>query len=361
VYGNPFLMRENFAPMTGRPARSALYDWSMAIVSLWLSGGILIDAWYHFHSTVDTFFEPAHALLYAGLLASYVFTAIAIAIYRNRGYPLARALPPGYELAAAGLAVTLVGGVLDMIKHALFGFEEGFDALVSPSHLLIGAGMFLIITGPIKSALRGGDRPRSLVAQLPMLLALASMMELIHWGTQFVFLSGAERINAPYPPTALPHDTLTLIALQYYKQGIGLLAVIVQSVLISAFAVFTVRRIAPAAGALVVLFVAGNAFVAAAHANEPAQFWAVVIASALAAAGGELYRIRPAVVSEARWNAFAFTVPVVYWAVLLAVLGATMGLWWTPDVIGGSIVFAGLAGLFVGAMAGNVTPERLVP
>jgi hypothetical protein len=38
----------------------------MALAALWLSGGIMLDAWYHFHSTVETFFEPAHGLLYAG-------------------------------------------------------------------------------------------------------------------------------------------------------------------------------------------------------------------------------------------------------------------------------------------------------
>jgi hypothetical protein len=338
--------------MNGRPARSALYDWAMAIVSLWLSGGIMIDAWYHFHSTVETFFEPAHGLLYAGLLASYVVTAIAVATYGRRGFPLALALPRGYDLTLAGLAVTLAGGVSDAIKHMLFGFEQGFDALLSPTHLLIGAGMFLIITGPIKSALAGDDRPRSLVAQLPMLLSLASMMELIHWGTQFIFLSGAERINAPFPPSASAHDTLTLIALQYYKQGTGLIAVLIQSILIAAFAIFTLRRINLARGGLVVLFTIGNAFVAAAHANVPSQFWGVVLASAVAGACGESFKLRPGEESAGRWGAFSFVVPASYWAVLLAFLAATMGgLWWTPDVIVGSVFFAGFVGLFVNLLA----------
>lgn len=338
--------------MSDRPARSALYDWSMAVVSLWLSGGILIDAWYHFHSTVESFFEPAHALLYAGLLASYVFTGIAVLVYRRRGYPLKRALPAGYDLTRAGLAVTLLGGITDMIKHSLLGFEQGFDALVSPTHLLIGAGMFLIMMGPIASALSGTDRPRSLLGQLPMLLALASMMELIHWGTQFVFLSGAERINAPLSPWSSPHDTLTLIALQYYKQGIGLVAVFVQSILIAAFAIFLMRRIDVARGGLVVLLVVGNVFIAAAHANVPAQFWGVMIAGVIAGLCGEGFRLGPAVANPARWNAFAFIMPASYWATLLLALAISMnGLWWTPDVIGGGIFFAGLSGLFVNAIA----------
>ena len=328
----------------------------MAVVALWLSGGILIDAWFHFHSTVETFFEPAHGLLYAGLLAAYAFSAVQLAVSVRRGFPLRTALPPGYESTLWGLGVTLAGGILDMIKHTLFGFEEGFNALVSPTHLLIGAGMFLIVTGPIRSALERTPPPRSLAAQLPAVLALASMMELIHWGTQFVFLTGAETVNAPLPPANSAHDTLTLIALQYYKQGIGLLAVMVQSLLMMGFAAFVTRRIALAWGGLTVLFVVGNAFVAAAHANEAAQFWAVVVASAIAGLCADAFRLGPAAASALRWNAFSFTVPVVYWTTALALLAATAGgLWWSPDVISGSVFFAGLSGLFINAIA---TPAR---
>jgi hypothetical protein len=324
----------------------------MTVVSLWLSGGIMIDAWHHFHSTVETFFEPAHGLLYAGLLASYIFVAIAVYVYRRRGFPFALSLPVGYELTFAGLIVTLLGGILDMVKHALFGFEQGFDALTSPTHLLIGAGMFLIITGPIRSAFDRTEPPRTLVGQLPMILALASMMELIHWGTQFIFLSGAERINAPLPSASSAHDTLTLIALGYYKQGTGLLAVIVQSLLIAGFALFALRRIRLAPGALIILLVVGNAFIAAAHSNEAAQFWSVILASAAAGACGEFFRLGPAVANPARWSGFAFVLPAVYWATLLSVLAIAMsGLWWSPDVITGSVLFAGIAGLFANALA----------
>jgi hypothetical protein len=341
--------------MTSRPAPSALYDWSMAVASLWLSGGILIDAWYHFHETVESFFEPAHGLLFLGLFVSYAFTGAALLYYRKRGYPLRLALPDGYALTIAGLVVTLVGGVLDMIKHTLWGFEEGFNALVSPSHLIIGAGMFLIISGPIRSAFVRSEPPRSLFAQLPMILAVASMMELIHWGTQFVFLTNAETMNAPVVPTSMPHDTLTLLSIQYYKQGLGVLSALVQSILIAGFCLYVVRRIRLARGGLTVLLVVGNVFIAAAHANYPGQFWAVVCASVVAGIAGEFFNVGPETQSAARWYGFAFCVPASYWATLLTVLALTMGgLWWTPDIISGSIFFAGLAGVFVNAISAPV-------
>ena len=311
----------------------------MAVASLWCSGGIMVDAYHHFHTTVETFFEPAHGLLYAGLLAAYVFVGIAMVSNHRRGFAWRYALPKGYETTTAGLIVFLAGGVLDMIKHTLWGFEQGFNALLSPTHLLIGAGMFLIIAGPVRSAIERERPPSTLIGQLPMLLALASMMELMHWGTQFIFLSEAERMNAPLDPARFPHDTLTLLALLYYKQGIGLLSVIVQSLLMIGFALYAAQRIRLAGGALTVMFVVGNIFIAGAHSNYFGQFFGVALASLLAGIFGD--------VIGRRWSLFAFGIPAIYWAVLLSVLAATMGgIWWSPDVISGSVLFAGLTGLF---------------
>jgi len=329
-----------------------LFDWAIAVASLWLGAGIFIDAWYHFHNDVETFFEPAHALLYAGLLAAYVFTAIALVHYHRRGYPWRRALPAGYETTRAGLIVGLVGGVSDMIKHTLWGFEQGFNALLSPTHLLIGAGMFLIVAGPIRAAL-SRDRARSLGAQLPMLIAAASLLELLHWGTQFIFISEASRMNAPLAPYSSPPDVLTLLTLQYYKQGIGLLAVMVQSLLLAGFALYLKRRFELPAGSLVVFMLLGNLFIAGAHSNHLGEFVAVAVASAACGAVGDAFRLGPtrSRADDPRWYGFAFAVPAAYWTVYLAVLAVTMGgIWWTPDVTSGSILFAGLVGVFLNAL-----------
>lgn len=343
--------------MDRRPAPLPWYDWLMAIASIWVSGGIMIDAYHHFHEDVETFFEPAHGLLYAGLLAAYVFTAIALARGRRRGVPLGQSLPIGYGTTLLGLAVFALGGVSDVIKHTMLGFEQGFDALLSPTHLLIGIGMFLVIAGPIASAIARPQQPRTLAAQLPMLLAAASMMELVHWGLQFIFLSEAERMNAPLPPGSFPHETLTLLTLQYYKQGIGLLAVVVQSLLISGFAIYLARRIRLAFGAVTILLVVGNAFIAGAFSNTPGQFAAVILASVAAGLCADAFALGSST-EPRRWNLCAFFMPIAYWAVLLAVLAATMGgIWWTPDVVGGSLLFAGFSGLFVSVLASPPAPR----
>jgi hypothetical protein len=341
------------ARTSSRPPASPWYDWMMTMASLWLSGGIMIDAWHHFHSTVETFFEPAHALLYAGLLAAFVFTAFAVAAGRRQGYPWRLALPDGYQTTFAGLAVCLLGGVSDMIKHSLWGFEEGFNALLSPTHLLIGAGMFLIVAGPIRSALVRPQPPATLFAQLPLVLSAASMMELAHWGTQFIFITEAERFNAPLSPASNPHWTLTLLTLQYDKQGIGLLAVIVQSILVIGFFLYLARRLRLAFGCATILLVVGNAFIAAANSNFVGQFVAVILASVVSGSIADLFRLDPRNQRSQRWSVASFVIPTAYWVTMLTTLGATMGgIWWSPDVTSGSVFFAGLVGLFLNALTG---------
>lgn len=342
--------------MHARPRQIAWYDWAMTIASLWVSGGIMLDGWYHFHSTVETFFEPAHAVLYAGLFASFAFTAAALVQGRRAGYAWQDALPSGYELTLVGQVIFLVGGILDLIKHSLWGFEQAFNAILSPTHLLIGAGMFLMIAGPIRASIVRPDQPRTLAGQLPMLLCAASLMEMLHWGLQFVFLSEAERMDAPILWYSTKHWSLTLLTILYTKQAIGLLAVIVQSLLLTGFFLFLAHRARLAFGAATVLFVAGNVFIAAAQSNFVGQFVSVIVASFVAGLVADAFRLTPGESPQSRWSWASFCTAASYWAVMLGMLALTMGgIWWSPDVISGSIIFAGIAGLATSALAAPAT------
>jgi len=52
------------------------------------------------------------------------------------------------------LAVLIFGaaGTVDLYGHALFGFESNIEALLSPSHLFLFTGWFLILFAPIRAA-----------------------------------------------------------------------------------------------------------------------------------------------------------------------------------------------------------------
>jgi len=54
------------------------------------------------------------------------------------GRPWSRALPAGYGLSLLGVLIFAAGGIGDMIWHVLFGIEADVEALLSPTHLLLG-------------------------------------------------------------------------------------------------------------------------------------------------------------------------------------------------------------------------------
>ncbi len=127
---------------------------------IWLVLGLFIDGYAHaeiIETETEDFFTPWHGIFYSG----FVFTAIVIgwiAIRRSAPGPVRDWLPPGYGGAAAGVATFAVGGLGDGIWHTIFGVENGVDALLSPTHLLLFIGMTLILTAPLRAFWLDGSR-----------------------------------------------------------------------------------------------------------------------------------------------------------------------------------------------------------
>ncbi|HYN98548.1 MAG TPA: hypothetical protein VEU28_02630, partial [Actinomycetota bacterium] len=124
----------------------------------WVLAGIAVDGCAHTNlGGLETFFTPWHALFYSGFAATATWIAWSTVRRRSPGQTLVSAIPQGYELGVAGLALFGLGGIGDMIWHEVFGIEVGVDALLSPTHLLLYAGVFLIVTSPFRAAWRRWD------------------------------------------------------------------------------------------------------------------------------------------------------------------------------------------------------------
>lgn len=131
------------------------FDRLMATLSVVYVGGLYLDGWAHNHGKVDqSFFTPWHAFFYGGFALTALALVVAALINRQRGAAWRQAVPAGYGLALLGAAVFAAGGVGDLIWHTLFGIEESFEALVSPTHLLLGLGLALVVSGPLRAAWR---------------------------------------------------------------------------------------------------------------------------------------------------------------------------------------------------------------
>jgi Tol biopolymer transport system component len=144
------------------PASSVAFDWTMAVLTVVLMGGVIQDGWAHAHGMVDqSFLTPWHAVLYSMMAVNgIVLGALAV---RNRlaGYPVRRALPYGYTLALIGVVLFALAGVFDLWWHTLFGIENGITGLISPSHLVLALSGMLVFSGPIRSIARQYGRDAS--------------------------------------------------------------------------------------------------------------------------------------------------------------------------------------------------------
>src|SRR5215207_2693770 len=115
---------------SGQAVSSLGYDRWMVALSAWLLVGLFVDGWAHINLRgLETFFTPWHGLFYSGFFAVAALIGVGIGRGRAAGFGGWRAIPAGYELAALGAAIFMIGGVGDMLWHTLFGIEVDLEAL----------------------------------------------------------------------------------------------------------------------------------------------------------------------------------------------------------------------------------------
>lgn len=327
--------------------RSIALDYAVGICGVWIAGGFFLDAWAHGHVPVDDFFTPYHAVFYSGMLALAIVIATFVLRQRSLGYEWANTVPRCYRLALAGIPIFVFGGIADMLWHRLLGIEEGVDALLSPTHQILGLGIFFVSSGPIRSVL--ADRHATTLArQLPLALGLATWLILAHFGTAYAFDPGAGRTNAPPPIVPFNANYLTSLAIGYYKIASGVLIVIFQSTLITGFALWLVSRMHPAPGMLTLLFVIANVPAAAAFTNQTPLLLVTLAQSALTGIFADAFIARydpqpsPAAMRAFQW--FAVTVPMTYIGIYLAGMVLSDRIWWDWNIALGSWIWSGVCG-----------------
>jgi hypothetical protein len=186
---------------SGTRARSSLaFDWIMAILTVLLMGGLLLDGWAHSHGEVDqSFLTPWHALLYASMGVNGLVLLGAGLLGLRRGYGFRNALPPGYWAAAIGVAIFVVGGGFDFWWHTKFGIENGIVLLVSPPHLILALAAALIFSGPLYSiGSRYGRETGGWRRIGPAVLSTWALVTLVGF-----FLGYAQPIEDGFTPAAI--------------------------------------------------------------------------------------------------------------------------------------------------------------
>lgn len=317
------------------------YDWLMLALSAIFVGGLYLDGWAHNHGKVDqSFFTPWHAFFYGGFAITAVVLIGATLVNRRRGCAWRTAVPSGYELSLLGSLVFAAGGVGDLIWHTLFGIEESFEALVSPTHLLLGLGLALVVSGPLRAAWQrpGGNGWRDLAP------ALASLGLLLSTLTFFMMMS---------------HPLVSIIggaAHREFASDEGQIAGVVSLLIVTSMmlgAIFvTLRRWRLPPGSLMLVWGLNIAAMAVLDWGLPYHYLLTgAMLLAVLASDLLLWRGQSLLPSLLGLRVLAFSAPVLLCGAYFLALLSSEGSRWSIHLLGGAIVLPGVAGLLLSYVA----------
>lgn len=315
----------------GLPTATPRFEWTVVVLSLWFLAGGYADAWAHTHRNLESFFTPYHAIIYTAMVASIVVFGATYRRNRRAGYPLRRTMPLGYGLSAIGSVLFFVAGAADMTWHLVFGIEVSIQALLSPTHLMLGLAGALIGTGPLRAAWLRGDVRASYPAVFSAILLLASLA---------FFTQYAHPYFNVWPAGSSPESFFAVDG----GVAMGVMGIMLQTLFLSGVLLAMVRRFELPAGSMLLLFVVAGIPVAAIP-----EHWVFVQTACVAGIAGEalLRYLRPAPDRVRELRIFAFALPAVWIALYFATVAIRWGVWWKIHAWAGSIVMAGVLGLLL--------------
>ncbi len=315
------------------------------LFGLWMTGGLFLDGYFHqnLESDGESFLTPWHGVFYAGFTASALWLS-SLSRRRSPGMVDWRmsSLPPGYDGARIGLLLFALGGIGDAAWHRAFGVERGIDALLSPTHLVLFAGLTLILTAPLRAARATPEHPPGpwmIAGSVITATALVGFFLNFAWG-----LGIAAFARVPYDPVTDVGETAVIAG--------------VASMVITTVVLFTAARVllttgrVPAGGAFTALFTVTALLVSVAF-DEDAEG---VAAAALAGAALDvLIRISPAGPGQRRSLAFG-SAAAVLWLAYLGLLQALDGIEWQAEIWLGAAVLCSLTAVAVAPITAPTTP-----
>lgn len=334
-------------------------DWAVAAASVLFVGGAWLDAWAHDNvpATLETFFTPWHAILYAGLLTAAATLFWAAIRNHRRGVSWREALPDGYGLSALGVAAFAAGGVGDMLWHIFFGIEVGLEALLSPTHLLLAAGAALVASGPLRAAwLRPGGR--SGAVPLPALLSLGLTVSVLVFFTAYANPFGIPWPDSQFdlarfdfsvvPAESGAQDRPVYTATEGLGRALGVTGILLQAGILMGAMLLLARRWVLPFGAATLVF--SLALVPSVFPHGYYLFVPVAVLGGLIS--DVLLRYSDAGRSGAS-RLFAFAAPAGLYALYFIALAFTGGLSWPVELWTGTVVLAGAVGLLMAFLAAS--------
>ena len=335
---------------TARNTRAGgLRDLVTELLGLWLLLAVFLDGWAHLNvPSLETFFTPWHAALYSGMVATAAWTAVVI--WRNRapGQPLWQAAPPGYRGTAVGVILFATAGGLDLLWHELLGIEVSLDALVSPTHLLLGFSLFLILGTAVRSA-RAANHTGTLQCTPAALFAVVLLTGLgaffLIYCSAFV-RPGPTALFIPMPvgtPGRIQSEMPVVIALASY---------LLTTALIIAPFLFTLSAARRPARGIVTMLVAAAAWLPVAMVGLRPFAIAGAAGATVAAIVADLLLARlPDEWLRRRLPAVTAGIAALLWTGQLVAFAVTDAIRWPPSLWLGAVVLSAAAAAGLAALS----------
>lgn len=319
----------------------------------WMIIGLFLDGWAHNEQRPDSFFTPWHAVLYAGFLGAVGAVLWQVAAQRVPGTPRHLAIPRGYGVALAGLALFALGAAGDLVWHQTFGVEANLAALLSPTHLMLMTGGLLALTGPFRTAWREPVDAPAFRGFLPALGSVALATGLALFFTFYLSPFGRTVVPRFDPATTDIHDlsAVSPAAFVQVRETWAVAGILLTTVLVLVPVLLLLRRWEVPAGALFVYFAAVAVFEGAASEYRR---WPLVLAVLVAGAMAELLARRAPI------SLVAAGIPAALWLSYFGVVAVAYGMGWSAELWTGTVGLSALVGLALGLLVALPLPSRQI-
>jgi hypothetical protein len=324
------------------PRMSWAGDLLTLVLTLWLVGGLFLDGWAHnTRPQLETFFTPWHAVFYSGFAATAAWVCWSVWVRRG--------IPAGYGLALAGLVIFLLSGVGDLAWHLAFGIERDVAALLSPTHLGLFCGGFLIITAPLRSQWADPDpalspsRRVSLARLLPAVGSVALSGCLAAFIFMYLHPIKENIVSvAHHADLRAGFTVLQFVDVSRWNIEVGVPGFIFASVFLFGPLLFLARRWRPPAGAVLVVIGVQALLMQALVGFQDAGLAALGLIGAVAVEV-LLRLVGPSPSSLPRVRTCFTLAPPLFWGIYFALMGLhDGGLGWKAEIWGGTLVWSGL-------------------
>ncbi|TML42755.1 MAG: hypothetical protein E6G27_03425 [Actinobacteria bacterium] len=302
-----------------------------ALLASWIVFGLFLDGWNHLNlqeGKLGPWLTPWHYNLYAGFTATMLWIVSRWRRCRKQGTTAS-----GYGLGIVGIGVATFGVAGDALWHTMFGVEVGITRVISPFHLVLMAGGFLLAATALRSGWHSNRPARATMGEFfPVLLSATLITAMVAYFFQEL---------SPFL-TWIPAGLVKLSAQSPFNETtqIYLVAsILISNLIFMAPVSLLLRRWQPPFGSLTFLFT----FIAAGLATQTEGSRGMLVGAALV--GGlvgdmAIRRFNPTPTTIAANRMVSTIIPMAFWGTHFAVLWAAYKIIWVPELWVASILLS---------------------